>query len=115
MLNELSERLDNRKLDAKDKLDELEDQLTVQEANITSAINHMHDTANQWLDADYDLRVRLQIILFLQGTTFDMTIMHFGTEQISPLYRYVTNKKDLSEPEKSLLVTPRGIEPRLPG
>lgn len=107
-LSELIERLDNRKLDAKDKLDELEAQQTVQEAKITYAINHMHDIAKQWLDADYDLRVRFQTMLFPQGTTFDMTTRHFGTEQISPLYRYVTNKKDLSEPEKSFLVTLRG-------
>lgn len=44
-------------------------------------------------------------MLFPQGTTFDMTTMHFGTEKISPLYRYAVNKKDLSETEKSLLVT----------
>lgn len=34
-----------------------------------------------------------------------MTTMHFGTEKISPLYRYAANKKDLSEPEKSSLVS----------
>lgn len=75
----------------------------------------MHNIAKQWLDADYDLRVRFQTMLFPQGTTFDMTTMHFGTEKISPLYRYAVNKKDLSETEKSLLVIPRGIEPRLSG
>lgn len=114
-LSELIERLDSRKLGAKDKLDELEAQQTVQEAKITYAINHMHNIAKQWLDADYDLRVRFQTMLFPQGTTFDMTTMHFGTEKISPLYRYAPNKKDLSEPEKSSLVIPPGIEPGLPG
>ena len=114
-LSDLIERLDVRKLDAKDKLDELEDQQTVQEAKITYAINHMHDIAKQWIDADYDLRVRFQTMLFPEGTTFDMETMHFGTDKISPLYRYIANKKDLSEPEKSLLVIPPGIEPGLPG
>ena len=109
------ERLDVRKLDAKDKLDELEDQQTVQEAKITYAINHMHDIAKQWIDADYDLRVRFQTMLFPVGTTFDMETMHFGTDKISPLYRNIANKKDLSEPEKSFLVIPRRIELRLPG
>lgn len=85
-LSELIERLDNRKLDAKDKLDELE-------AKITYAINHMHNIAKQWLGADYDLRVSFQTMLFPQGTAFDMTTMHFGTEKISPLYRYVAHKK----------------------
>ena len=114
-LSELIERLDTRKLDAKDKLSELEDQQTVQEAKITYAITYMHDIAKQWLDADYDLRVRFQTMLFPQGATFDMTTMQFGTEQISPLYRYITTKEDLPELEKSSLVTLPGIEPGLPG
>lgn len=107
-LSELIERLDNRKLDAKDKLDELEDQQTVQEAKITYAVNHMHDIAKQWLDADYDLRVRFQTMLFPQGTAFNMTTMQFGTEKISPLYRYITTKEDLPETEKSSLVNSWG-------
>lgn len=114
-LSELIERYDNQKLNAKEELDELEVQQTVQEAKITYAINHMHDVAKQWKDADYDLRVRFQTMLFPEGATFDMKSMEFGTQKISPLYRYIPNKKDLSEPEKSSLVIPRGIEPRLPG
>lgn len=114
-LSELIERLDSRKLDAKDKLSELEDQQTVQEAKITYAITYMHDIAKQWIDADYDLRVRFQTMLFPEGATFDMDTMQFGTERISPLYRYIPNKKDLSVSEKSLLVTLPGIELRLPG
>lgn len=77
----------------------------MQEAKITYAINNMHDIAKQWIDADYDLRVRFQTMLFPEGATFDMATMEFGTEKISPLYRYIPNKKDLSESEKSLLVT----------
>lgn len=75
----------------------------------------MHDVRRLWIDADYDLRVRFQTMLFPQGTTFNMTTMHFGTDNISPLYRYAANKKDLSEPEKSSLVTLPGIEPGFPG
>ena len=114
-LSDLIERLDSRKLNSKEKLDELEDQQTVQEAKITYAINHMHDIAKQWLDADYDLRVRFQTMLFPEGATFDMATMQFGTDKISPLYRYIPNKKDLSVSEKSSLVTSPGIEPGLPG
>ena len=39
----------------------------------------------------------------------------FGTATTSPLYRLETNKKDLSTKEKSLVVTPPGIEPGLSG
>jgi hypothetical protein len=114
-VSELIDHLDQKKLDKGNELDKLLALQTVQEAKIEYAINNMHDIAKQWLDADYDLRVRFQTMLFPQGTSFDMTTMQFGTEQISPLYRYAANKKDLSEPEKSSLVTSRGIEPRLQG
>lgn len=35
----------------------------------------------------------------------DMETMHFGTDKISPLYRYIPNRKDLPITDKSLLVT----------
>ena len=44
----------------------------------------------------------------------DTKTMQFGTTLISPIYRYVPNKKDLSVSEKSLLVTLSGLEPELP-
>ncbi len=91
------------------------EQQTVQEAKIEYAIRHMRNIAKQWLDADYDLRVRFQSMIFPEGATLDMKTMHFGTEKISPLYRYIPIKKDLSAREKSLLVIPRRIELRLPG
>lgn len=89
---ELVEWLYNRKLlDAKDKLDELAGQQIVQGAKITYAINHMRNIAKPLPVADYDLRARFQAILLPEGAAFDMTTMHFGTEKISPLYRYITN------------------------
>jgi hypothetical protein len=45
---------------------------------------------------------------FPEGATFDMSTIQFGTEKISPLYRYILNKKDLSVSEKSSLVSLRG-------
>jgi hypothetical protein len=36
--------------------------------------------------------------------------LEFGTDTISPLYRYMPNKKELSEAENSLVVTPLGTE-----
>ncbi|MDB5180606.1 MAG: site-specific recombinase [Candidatus Saccharibacteria bacterium] len=114
-LSELLERLDVRKSDAKENLIDLEMSQTVQESKIAYAVNYMHDIAKQWLDADYDLRVRFQTLLFPRGLTYDMETMQFGTDKLSPLYRYAANKKDLSDDEKSLLVIPRRIELRLPG
>ena len=114
-LSELIDRLDARKIDAKMMLDELEAQQTVHEIKITYALNHMYDIAKQWLDADYDLRIRFQTMLFPKGATFNMETMEFGTDNISPLYRYAATKKDLSEAEKSLLVILWRIELQLPG
>ena len=92
-----------------DELDKLVEKQTLQEAKIEYAINTMQDLAKQWRDADYDLRVRFQSMVFPEGDTIDMATMQFGTEKISPLYRYIPNKKDLSISEKSLLVTLPGI------
>lgn len=75
----------------------------------------MHDIAKQWLDANYDLRARFQTMLFPEGLTLNTQTSEFGTDQISPLYRYITTKEDLPELEKSSLVTSRRIELRLPG
>lgn len=114
-LTDLIDELDNRKVVATDVLDKLTEKQTVQEAKIEYAIRHMHDIAKQWLDADYDLKLRFQSMVFPEGASLDFATMHFGTEKISPLYRYIPNKKDLSVSEKSSLVTPTGIEPMLPG
>ena len=75
----------------------------------------MHDVQRLWIDADPDLKIRFQKMIFPEGLTFDTTTLTFGTSTISPLYRYVPNKNDLSVKEKSHLVTSRGIEPLLPG
>ena len=65
----------------------------------------MHDVKRLWLNADPDLKIRFQEMIFPEGLTFDTSTLTFGTETISPLYRYAPNKKDLSAKEKSLLVT----------
>lgn len=114
-ISELIDHLDQKKIDKANELDGLLEQQTVQEAKIEYAVNHMQDIAKQWLHADYDLRQRFQSMLFPEGATLDIATMQFGTQKISPLYRYVPIKKDLSAKEKSLLVIPRGVEPRLPG
>lgn len=114
-LTDLINKLDQDKIDLSDELDKLVDKQTLQEAKIEYAVNTMQDLAKQWRDADYDLRVRFQSMVFPEGATIDMATMQFGTENISPLYRYIPNKKDLSMSEKSLLVIPWRIELQLPG
>ena len=54
-------------------------------------------------------------MMFPEGVILDTKTLTFGTIKISPLYRYVVNKKDPSTSEKSLMVTLRRIELLLPG
>ena len=110
-LTEAIDSYDQKKLVGSEELDRLIEQQSMQEAKIDYAIRHMHNMAKQWLDADYDLRLRFQSMVFPEGTTLDMSTMNFGTDKISPLYRYVSNKKDLSMTEKSRLVPLEGFEP----
>jgi site-specific DNA recombinase len=112
-LGDLLEGLDIEKLTAIDELDELLEKQAVQESKVKYAIKHMRNIDKQWLDADYDLRLRFQSMVFPEGTTLDIATMHFGTDKISPLYRYAPNKKDLTLAEKSSLVTPAGFEPAI--
>ncbi len=114
-LGEVVDSYDLQKITLNNELDNLLDMQTVQEAKIEYAIRHMHDLAKQWRDADYHLRQRFQSMVFPEGVTLNIKTMQFGTEQISPLYRYINTKEDLPELEKSSLVISSGIEPELPG
>lgn len=112
-LSELIDKLDSDKKQANSALKELEELQSVQEANIRYAVENMYDIATQWVDADYDLRQGFQGTILPEGLILDTQSMQVGTTKISPLYRYVGNKKDLSGTEKSLLVTPAGFEPAI--
>lgn len=101
------------KADVQEVIDELTEQQQVKQSAIEYALNFMHDVKKLWLDADPDLKIRFQKIIFPEGLTFDTTTLTFGTSTISPLYRYAPNKKDLSVKEKSLLVIPAGVEPAI--
>lgn len=103
------------KSEIQENIDKLEEQQQVKQSAIEYALNFMHDVQRLWLDADPDLKIRFQKMIFPEGLTFDTSTATFGTSTISPLYRYAPNKKDLSVKEKSLLVISRGIEPLLPG
>ena len=112
-LTELINHLDAKKLVVADELDKLVQQQTIQEAKVEYVITNMGNVAKQWLDADLDLRLRFQNMVFPGGATLDMKTLHFGTQNISPLYRYAPTKRDLSSLEKSSLVTPAGFEPAI--
>lgn len=113
--NELIANYDLQRIDLKNSLSELEEQQSIQQAHIEYIVNTMDKLDRQWEDADFELKLRFQKMVFPEGVVFDTKKQVFGTDTISHLYRYLPNKKDLSEVDKSLLVTSPGIEPELPG
>lgn len=98
------------KAEIQENIDKLEEQQQVKQSAIEYALNFMHDVQRLWLDAEPDLKIRFQKMIFPEGLTFDTATLTFGTSTISPLYRYAPNKNDLSMKDKSSLVIPRGID-----
>ena len=92
-------------------MNELLSQQRIQETDIEFAVNVMERVDAQWLDAPIEEQQRFQRMLFPEGLVYDHENHRFGTTAISPLYRYVPNKKDLPDSEKSFLVAGRGFEP----
>lgn len=96
-------------------LDELLETQRVKESQIDYALTYMGNPSKYWKNADLKQRRRFQKLIFPEGVFFDSKNRTFGTDNISPIYRYKPIKKDPSKSEESLMVIPRGIEPRLPG
>ncbi len=108
---DLVDELDKDKLRITGELNDLISLQNVQEADIELAINIMEQVDQQWEGSSLDNQQRFQSMLFPEGLVYDHTTGAFGTSQISPLYRYVPNKKDSEAPSKSSLVAGAGFEP----
>lgn len=107
--------VDVEKLDITDQLAELEQQQTVSEANIEYALNFMGNMAHQWSDASLELKQKFQNLIFPNGFEYDIQNDNFIINKISPLYRWNRPDMEADLSKNSLMVIPRGIEPRLPG
>jgi predicted glycosyl hydrolase (DUF1957 family) len=108
--DELIAAITSDKAEILENISELEEQQQVKQSAIEYALNFMHDVQRLWLDADPDLKIRFQKMIFPEGLTFGTSTLTFGTSTISPLYTYAPIKKDLSVKEKSLLVSLTGLE-----
>jgi hypothetical protein len=89
--------------------EKLQEQQRFKQTQLNYAMNFMHDAHKLWVDADLNLKRRFQNMIFPEGVIIDTKTLDFGTSKISPLYRYIPNKKDLSVSEKSLVVIPAGF------
>ena len=85
--DELIAAITSDKAEILENITELEEQQQVKQSAIEYALNFMHDVQRLWVDADPDLKIRFQKMIFPEGLTFDTTTLAFGTSAISPLYR----------------------------
>ncbi len=113
--DEIIATIEADKLGLREQLDNLEEQQSIKQSQIDYAMNFMGNAHKLWIDADLEMRQRFQKVIFPEGVVFNSKTLEFGTDKMSPLYRYVPTKKDLSVKDKSLLVIPRRIELLLPG
>jgi site-specific DNA recombinase len=109
--NEQTELLDNEKQIYIDEKESLMGKQSTQEADIDKILDIMESIPRQWLNSDLATQQRFQNLLFPKGLVYDYKNELFGTSQLSDLYRYTLNKKDLPVSEKSFLVAGVGFEP----
>ena len=107
--------IDVEKLEISQQINELEQQQQVSEANIEYAINFMANMAKQWSDASLELKQKFQSLIFPNGFEYDIKNHNFIINEVSPLYGVITPEIEADFAKNSVMVTSRGIEPRLPG
>jgi len=77
---------------------------------IKFSLEYTNRLKDDWWDLGQEDRLKCQQLLFPDGIRFQSN-KKVGTGQISPLYRLASNKKDLRESRKSLMVELEGIAP----
>jgi site-specific DNA recombinase len=107
--------LDVEKLEISQQINQIEQHQQVSETNIEYALNFMANMSQQWMDASFDLKQKLQNMIFPDGFEYDIESHNFIINKISPLYRCMTPEIEADFANNSVMVTSRGIEPLLPG
>lgn len=113
--DEVVNAIDAEKLELNAQINTLKQQQMLSEANIEYALNFMENISKQWSDASLDLKLKMQELIFPKGFVYDIKNDNFIINEISPLYRGNPTIKQADDAENSVMVIPRGIEPRLPG
>jgi site-specific DNA recombinase len=109
--NSYIDLLEDQNIKLKSDLSKLEDRQRIKNSDIETAINIMLNVDKQWAEADIDLKVRFQSMIFPEGVVYDFINKKFGTKQLSPLYRLIDTKKGAKAPSDTNLVAGRGLEP----
>lgn len=93
------------------RIAELEKAQRTSEVTIDYVCSFIAQPAKMWKDADLESRQAFQSIMFPNGLHFDIVERKFGTEDLSPLYSVICNKKEPTVDSDSSMVAPTGIEP----
>lgn len=90
--DDLLASIDVDRTEKNEQLEALEEQQMIKRTQIDYIMNFMGNTYKLWVDADVEMRQRLQNIIFSEGVILNTKTMQFGTSLISPLYRYAPNQ-----------------------
>lgn len=108
--NRYSEALMNKRRILDARIDELEHVQRLSESIIDYVCNFMMKPAKLWADADLETKQAFQATMFPKGLHFDIKSRKFGTGELSPLYRVVSNKKEPNSDSDSDMVTRVRVE-----
>lgn len=106
---------DEEKLSLQTELANLEQRQTISEDHIEYALNFMADISTRWHNAPLELKQTYQKLVFPEGFVYDIKNQKIITPNISPLYRVIQTDMRAIDTKNFAMVTPRGIEPLLPG
>lgn len=95
------------------KILELEKTQRISESTIEYVCNFITKPAKLWVDSALESRQAFQSTMFPNGLHFDIVERKFGTEDLSPLYSVICNKKESNADSNISMVGPDGIEPSL--
>lgn len=95
--------------------DKFERNQGLNEATIDYVCNFMTKPAKLWKDVDLETRQAFQKMLFPNGLHFDIKEKIFGTDDLSPLFSVIRNKKEPDSGSDCEMVISAGVEPALSG
>ena len=112
--NRHSEALEQKRQNLRREIDKLEENQGLNETTIDYVCNFMTKPAKLWKGADLETRQAFQKMLFPNGLYFDIKEKIFRTDDLSPLFSVIRNKKESCDGSNSEMVSRVGLEPTTP-
>ncbi len=108
-------KTDEERLKLRRERVELEKQQSLNETTIEYVCNFMNQPSKLWKDANLESKQALQKMMFPNGLHINLKTKKCRTEDLSPLFSIMANKKAPEGGNSEAMVTSAGIEPALPG